>query len=159
MLYTCILIVCMGALCMYIDYVYGCYACILMVYMGARYMYVDCVYGFYIHVYWLRIWVLCTCILIVYMGAIYMYIDCIHVCYLRVYWWCICNKILFRPEICSAGTYFTENLLCRNFLNETLVPGTYFMGKFIPLMWNLFWYLFHDQQWNLFRNEHYKNNY
>jgi hypothetical protein len=26
-------------------------------------------------------------------------------------------------------------------------------------MLNLFWYLFHDQQWNLFRNEYYKNNY
>ena len=44
------------------------------------------------------------------------------------------TKYLFRREICSAGTYFTENLFCRNFLNEKLVPGTYFIGKFIPPM-------------------------
>ena len=72
--------------------------------------------------------------------------------------WGNVTKYLFGCEICSAGTYFTENLFCRNFLNEQLVPGTYFIGKFILPMWNLFWYLFHDQQWNLFRNEHYKNN-
>jgi hypothetical protein len=46
----------------------------------------------------------------------------------------ILAKYLFRHEICSAGTYFTENLFCRNFLNEKLVPGTYFIGKFIPSM-------------------------
>jgi hypothetical protein len=40
-------------------------------------------------------------------------------------------KYLFRREICSAGTYFTENLFCWNFLNEELVPVTYLMGKFI----------------------------
>jgi hypothetical protein len=28
-------------------------------------------------------------------------------------------------NICSGGTYFTENLFCRNFLNEKLVPGTF----------------------------------
>ena len=43
------------------------------------------------------------------------------------------TKYLFRREICSAGTYFTENLLCRNFFNEKLVPGTYFRGKCIRL--------------------------
>jgi hypothetical protein len=26
-----------------------------------------------------------------------------------------------------TGTYFTENLFCQNFLNEKLVPGTYFI--------------------------------
>jgi hypothetical protein len=33
-----------------------------------------------------------------------------------------------------AGTYFTDNLFFRNFLNEKLVPGTYLIGKFIPPM-------------------------
>ena len=42
------------------------------------------------------------------------------------------TKYLFRCEICSVGTYFTENLFCQNFLNEILVPGTHFIGKFIP---------------------------
>ena len=46
-----------------------------MVCMGAIYMYIDGVYGCYIHVYLLCIWVLYTCILIVCMGAMYMYID------------------------------------------------------------------------------------
>ena len=46
------------------------------------------------------------------MCVTYVYIDGVYV-----------TKYLFRPEICSAGTYFTENLFCRNFLNETLVPG------------------------------------
>ena len=44
------------------------------------------------------------------------------------------TKYLFRREICSAGTYFTENVFCRNFLNEKFVPWSYFIGKFIPLM-------------------------
>ena len=44
------------------------YTCILMVYMGAIYMYIYCAYGCYIHVYWLCVWVLCTCILMVYMA-------------------------------------------------------------------------------------------
>ena len=35
------------------------------------------------------------------------------------------TKYLFRREICSFGIYFTENLFCRNFLNEKLVPGTF----------------------------------
>jgi hypothetical protein len=43
-------------------------------------------------------------------------------------------KYLFRREMCSAGTYFTDNLFFRNFLNEKLVPGTYLIGKFIPPM-------------------------
>jgi hypothetical protein len=101
-LYTCILIVCMGGMYMYIHsthihnqhtciyhpictiniHVYRThicnqytYTCILMVYMGPTYMYINSAYGCYIHVYWLCIWVLCTCILMVYMGAMYMYID------------------------------------------------------------------------------------
>ena len=55
-------------------------------YIGALCMYIDCVFGCYIHVYLLCILVLYACILIVYMvlficiwivymGAIYMYID------------------------------------------------------------------------------------
>ena len=44
------------------------------------------------------------------------------------------TNYLFRREICSAGTYFTEDLFLRNFLNEKLVPGTYFIGKCIPPM-------------------------
>ena len=51
------------------------YTCILMVCMGAIYMYIDYVYGCYLHVYWRCVWELHTCILIVYMGVIYMYID------------------------------------------------------------------------------------
>ena len=43
------------------------------------------------------------------------------------------TKYLFRREICSAGIYFTENLFCRNFLNEKLFLGTYFIGKFFRL--------------------------
>jgi hypothetical protein len=85
------------------------------------------------------------------------------------------DKIVFTIKYCShymlnkifvpawilffRNLYFTENLFCRNCLNEKIVSGTYFIGTFIPPMWHLFWYLFHDQQWNLFRNEHYKNNY
>jgi hypothetical protein len=76
LLYTCILIVYMGA---YF------YACILMVCMGAIYMYIDGVYGCYIHVYWLCIWVLYTRILMVYISVIYMYIDCVYGCYIHVF--------------------------------------------------------------------------
>jgi hypothetical protein len=43
--------------------------CMLIVHMGVIYIYIDGVYGCYIPVYWLYIWVLYTCILIVYMGA------------------------------------------------------------------------------------------
>jgi hypothetical protein len=41
------------------------------------------------------------------------------------------TKYLFWREICFAGTYFTENMFCQNFLNEKLVPEKYFIGKFI----------------------------
>jgi len=60
--------------------------CIMIVYMGTIYMYIDSVYGCYIHVYWWCIWVLYTCILIVYMGVVDMCIDCVYGCYMHVYW-------------------------------------------------------------------------
>jgi len=51
-IYTCILIVCIGGIYMYVDCVYGVvYTCILIVYRGAMYMHIDYVYGCYIHVY------------------------------------------------------------------------------------------------------------
>jgi hypothetical protein len=50
------------------------------------------------------------------------------------------TKYLFRREICSAGTYFTENLFCQNFLNEKLVPGTHMLYS-PPLQSNV--YIFH----------------
>ena len=65
------------------------YTCLFIVYMGAIYMYIDGIYECYVHVYWLWIWVLYTCMLIVYMGAMYMYIDCVYGCYLHVYRLCI----------------------------------------------------------------------
>ena len=69
--------------------------------------------------------------------------------------WCLCNKIFVPAWNLFSLNLFTENLFRRNFLNEKLVPGTYCLGKWIQPIWNLFWYLFHDQHWNLFRNEHY----
>ena len=46
MVYTCLLIVYMGGIYMYIDCVYEViYTCMLILYMGGIYMYIDCVYG------------------------------------------------------------------------------------------------------------------
>jgi hypothetical protein len=39
------------------------------------------------------------------------------------------TKYLLRCEICSAGTYFTENLFCRNFLNEKTSSWNIFHRK------------------------------
>ena len=68
------------------------YTCILMVYMGGIYMYIDCEYGCYIHVYSWCIWELYTCILIVYLGVIYMYFGCVYGCYIYIY---ICRLIVY----------------------------------------------------------------
>jgi hypothetical protein len=51
---TRILIVYIGAICMYIDFVYRGYILFIM-YIGALCMYIDCVFGCYIHVYLLCI--------------------------------------------------------------------------------------------------------
>ena len=74
-----------GALCMYIDCVFGCYIhvyllCILVLYACILIVYLvlcTCILIVYL--------VLCTCILIVYMGAIYMYIDGAYGRYIHVY--------------------------------------------------------------------------
>ena len=67
--------------------------------------------------------------------------------------------------IFSWITNFYRNLFHRKFVLSELFKwkisswNIFHIGKFILPMLNLFWYLFHDQQWNLFRNEYYKNNY
>jgi len=57
----------------------------LIVCMGAIYLYIDDAYGCYIHLCWWCISVLCTCILMVYMGAIYMYFESVYWFYINVY--------------------------------------------------------------------------
>jgi hypothetical protein len=55
-----------------------------------------------------------------------------------------CYKIFVPAWNLFRRNIFHRKHFCQNFFNEKLVHGTYFIGKFIPPMWNLFWYLFHD---------------
>jgi hypothetical protein len=81
-------------------------------YIGALCMYIDCVFGRYIHVYLLCIlvlyacilivyMVLCICIWIVYMGAIYMYIDGAYGLYIHFY----PAISTFAVQICYTNTF------------------------------------------------------
>ena len=49
---------------------------------------------------------------------------------------CTCNKIFVPAWNLFRRNLFHRTFFCRNFLNEKLAPGTYFIGKFIPPMWN-----------------------
>jgi hypothetical protein len=111
------------------------YTCILIVYMGADItpiyiinMHVHStdiqnqytciyhpIYTINIHVYTtytycLCIWVLCTCILMVFMSAIYMYIDCIYGCCIYVNWLCI--WVLHAYILSVYGCYIHVYWLC-----------------------------------------------